>query len=177
MNKFLSIIVLFSALVLCSCEQEEANKKQTEELPIAEDVLPIQTEEASFKALPIKEIDTLCYEEVFYTGKDKNKFYVKFYLNGKFVSGYLEHHFYNTPIIFGQLEGEKKGNQIKAQYNYFLDGGTKSQIVEFLIYDQFVIQKTGELEEKNGMQFLNPSTAKFTDTFIRVVCNIKPVNI
>ncbi len=177
MNRFARAIFILFAIIFSACNQEPANETQVEEGPVVKNELPIETNVEPFQALPIKEVDTVCFEEVFFSGKEKNTFFVKFYLQGKFVTGYLEHHFYNTPIIFGQLEGEKKGNVIKAQYNYFLDGGTKSQLVEFILYDQFAVQKTGELEEKNGIQFLNPATAKYTDTFTRVFCNIKPINI
>ncbi|MBK7958908.1 MAG: hypothetical protein IPK03_12890 [Bacteroidetes bacterium] len=145
MNRFARAIFILFAIIFSACNQEPANETQVEEGPVVKNELPIETNVEPFQALPIKEVDTVCFEEVFFSGKEKNTFFVKFYLQGN--------------------------------YNYFLDGGTKSQLVEFRLYDQFAVQKTGELEEKNGIQFLNPATAKYTDTFTRVFCNIKPINI
>jgi len=71
----------------------------------------------------------------------------------------------------GTLKGKKSGNEIKVDYDYMIEGSNQSEEKVFVLEGDKLLEKTGELEDKNGKLVMkDPTKATVTQTLNKVVC-------
>jgi len=112
-------------------------------------------------------VETLCFEEK--VGKDLTT--VTLTIEGNKVTGKMEWLPWEKDQARGTLLGEKKGNEIVADYEYMIEGSNQLEEKVFVLEGDKLLVKSGELEDKNGKLVMkNPSKATIGQTLVKVTC-------
>ncbi len=164
-NSILFLLLCFFAGCQNMEEKEEIN-----------DVKAIQQVEDTIASSPqrtetLSMAGAVCYEQKFGEKGRANVFRVSILEKGDDITGLLEYLFYGEPPIAGSIIGKKiNQDEIRVLYNYALDGKPQYQKVYFKRTKNSLLQKSGELIEKDGVMDLKDKNAPYTDTFLLVPC-------
>ncbi|RYU92666.1 hypothetical protein [Emticicia agri] len=111
--------------------------------------------------------ETLCFEEK--VGKDLTT--VSLTIEGNKVTGKMEWLPWEKDQARGTLMGEKKGNEIIADYEYMIEGSNQLEEKIFVLEGDKLLVKSGELEDKNGKLILKDrNKATIGQTLVKVAC-------
>lgn len=140
------------------------------------DVKEIQQTEDTVASVPQSPETTsmagaTCYEQKFGEKGRENVFRASILEKGDDITGLLEYLFYGEPPIAGSIIGKKNNkDEITVLYNYVQDGKAQYQKVYFKRTKNALLQKSGELVDKDGIMDLKDKNAPYTDTFFLVPC-------
>ena len=145
-------------LALSACQSKNAETQTTNSTAANADTVATAT---------APETETLCFEEK--VGKDLTT--VRLTIEGNKVTGSMEWLPYEKDQARGTLLGEKKGNEIVADYEYMIEGSNQLEEKIFVLEGDKLLVKSGELEDKNGKLFIKDrSKATIGQTLVKVAC-------
>lgn len=153
-------IVLYCSFILAlgACKSKNTETTQTTEPTTAN---------ADTVATATAPTETLCFEEK--VGKDLTT--VRITIEGNKVTGKMEWLPWEKDQARGTLLGEKKGNEIVADYEYMIEGSNQLEEKVFVLEGDKLLVKSGELEDKNGKLVMkNPGKATIGQTLVKVAC-------
>lgn len=111
--------------------------------------------------------ETLCFEEK--VGKDITT--VRLTIDGDKVTGNMEWLPWEKDQATGTLLGEKKGNEIVADYEYMIEGSNQLEEKIFVLEGDKLLVKSGELDDKNGKLVIKDRTKAIVgQTLVKVAC-------
>ena len=111
--------------------------------------------------------EKLCFEYKF----KKDITTVQLVIKGDEVTGKMDWLPWEKDGARGTLKGKKFGNEIKVDYDYMIEGSNQSEEKVFVLEGDKLLEKTGELEDKNGKLVMkDPTKATVTQTLNKVVC-------
>ncbi|MBA4853016.1 hypothetical protein [Emticicia sp. BO119] len=143
---------------LSACQTKSSETKTTDSTAVNADTVATAT---------VPSAETLCFEEK--VGKDITT--VNLTIEGNKVTGSMEWLPWEKDQARGTLSGEKKGNEIVADYDYMIEGSNQLEEKIFIIEGDKLLIKSGELEDKNGKLFIKDrAKATIGQTLVRVSC-------
>jgi hypothetical protein len=157
---FMKKIVLYYSFILAlsACKSKDTETQTSDSTTSNADTVAIAT-------APVAE--TLCFEEK--VGKDLTT--VRLTIEGNKVTGNMEWLPWEKDQARGTLLGEKKGNEIIADYEYMIEGSNQLEEKIFVLEGDKLLVKSGELEDKNGKLTLKDRTkATIGQTLTKVAC-------
>lgn len=154
-------IVLYCSFILAlgACKSKNTETTQTTE--------PTTANADTVATATAPTTETLCFEEK--VGKDLTT--VRITIEGNKVTGKMEWLPWEKDQARGTLLGEKKGNEIVADYEYMIEGSNQLEEKVFVLEGDKLLVKSGELEDKNGKLVMkNPGKATIGQTLVKVAC-------
>lgn len=158
MNKIVLLITLSAVIISCKSKTEDSQTDST------------QTASVDTVATASNIPDTgnsYCYLEAL----NKDTTIVTFTLNGDVVEGEMKWLPYEKDGAIGTIKGKKVGDEIKVDFDYVIEGSQQLEEKIFVMKGDELLEKSGELEDKNGKLIMkNPEKATIAATLKRVNC-------
>jgi hypothetical protein len=180
--KNLLMMAFAITLVLAACNRTPADKKAETSVAApaptpaaAAQATPAATDTSHTKSWGMASIDgTTCY--AIFDKKDVTA--VQLIIKGDKVTGYMDWAPFEKDGGHGILTGTRSGNDITADFLYFIEGSKNTEEVLFKIDGKTLLQAQSELVEKKGKLVIkDKAKAKFSKSFATVDCDKVAKNI